>query len=460
MKGKKSMKKLRIGALLLAGCLLAGCGSTEKTETKKDEKIKLQVTYSLKELGSDETDVETIFAGYLKEHPNIEIESIPMSGSNSQMMSMIAAGNAPDIIRLSGFEDIPTYVSRKMIIPLDDYIAKSKVIDLNDLNDSVNLFRYDGKERGKGSIYGCVKDWSVDTQLWINKKLFREAGVNIPEENQAMTWDELCDAAKKITKINKDGSIERIGMSISTPMPLILEMMLTQRGESLWTDDYKGTTLTKSPVIKEVFEYYTNLQKSGVMASKLNPVDDEMAWFTSGKIGIMMSGYWAKAVMENAGDEGKVSTEDIALIPSPVVNKGERFAAILSGAGAGISADSKHKDEAYELWEYIHFGELADMRAKKGFGMPATKAREALLPVNTEFEKSILASTLDDAKYLRNDIRINPYVNFASEKSVFDKYYVPVLYGTSTVDEALKEIDKELTALISEGMEIAGESKK
>lgn len=193
------MKKLRIGALLLAGCLLAGCGSTEKTETKKDEKIKLQVTYSLKELGSDETDVETIFAGYLKEHPNIEIESIPMSGSNFQMMSMIAiaAGNAPDIIRLSGFEDIPAYVSRKMIIPLDDYIAKSKVIDLN---DSVNLFRYDGKERGNGSIYGCVKDWSVDTQLWINKKLFREAGVNIPEQK-------LNECAKNVIKNEKVGRL-------------------------------------------------------------------------------------------------------------------------------------------------------------------------------------------------------------------------------------------------------------
>ena len=194
------MKKLRIGALLLAGCLLAGCGSTEKTETKKDEKIKLQVTYSLKELGSDETDVETIFTGYLKEHPNIEIESIPMSGSNFQMMSMIAiaARNARDIIRLSGFEDIPAYVSRKMIIPLDDYIAKSKVIDLNDLNDSVNLFRYDGKERGKGSIYGCVKDWSVDTQLWINKKLFREAAVNIPEQK-------LNECAKNVIKNEREG---------------------------------------------------------------------------------------------------------------------------------------------------------------------------------------------------------------------------------------------------------------
>ena len=196
-KGKKSMKKLRISALLLAGCLLTGCGSTEKTETKKDEKIKLQVTYSLKELESDETDVETIFAGYLKEHPNIEIESIPMSGSNFQMMSMIAAGNAPDIIRLSGFEDIPAYVSRKMIIPLDDYIAKSKVIDLN---DSVNLFRYDGKERGNGSIYRCVKDWSVDTQLWINKKLFREAGVNILEQK-------LNECAKNVIKNEKVGRL-------------------------------------------------------------------------------------------------------------------------------------------------------------------------------------------------------------------------------------------------------------
>ena len=37
-KGKKSMKKLRISALLLAGCLLTGCGSTEKNGNKKRRK--------------------------------------------------------------------------------------------------------------------------------------------------------------------------------------------------------------------------------------------------------------------------------------------------------------------------------------------------------------------------------------------------------------------------------------
>nr|WP_281271029.1 extracellular solute-binding protein [Paenibacillus prosopidis] len=105
-----------------------------------------------------------------REYPNIKIEQIP--ADESKQMAMIASGTAPDVIRISGVQQFPTYVTRGLALDLDPYFAKSKLIKQDDLLPIANFFKYNGVTSGSGNFFGLPKDWSPDQTLFINKKLF------------------------------------------------------------------------------------------------------------------------------------------------------------------------------------------------------------------------------------------------------------------------------------------------
>ena len=188
-------KTIMICTIVVATILLCvGCGKSSK---KGDEgKITLVITQSSSELGD-----RAIYQKYMDEHPNIIIQEVPMSNSDTKLLSMIASGNPPDLIRFMGYDEMPVFVQRGLLMPLDEHIKESGKIDLDSMYDVANMCRYDGEVRGKGALYGLPKDWSP-TGLWINKKAFEEAGIPLPSETDPMTWDEFATVAKKLVKKN------------------------------------------------------------------------------------------------------------------------------------------------------------------------------------------------------------------------------------------------------------------
>lgn len=99
----------------------------------------------------------------------------------------------------------------------------------------------------------------------------------------------------------------------------------------------------------------------------------------------------------------------------------------------------------------------SDHRAKLGFGIPAFKSKFDLLPKTTTLDQTVLA-TLDkefeayETKQLK--VRTNPYISYTSLLGLFDRYYTPVLFGQSTLTDALASIDQETQLLISEGLDL------
>ena len=83
-------------------------------------------------------DLETPFWQGMKEefeavHPNIKIEfqTIPGEEMFDKILAQIAAGNPPDAAYVSDWMT-GSYAQEGGLAPLDDYIAKSDLIDLND----------------------------------------------------------------------------------------------------------------------------------------------------------------------------------------------------------------------------------------------------------------------------------------------------------------------------------------
>lgn len=447
---KKRMLSLTMAMLLLVMTIVSttGCGSSEKAK-EDDGTITLTVTVNSTELGNAD-----LYAQYEKEHPGIKIEVMPMSNNDSKLLSMIASGNPPDIIRCTGFDEVPVFVQRGILMPLDDYIAKSETLNLDNMYEVADLCRFDGQNRGEGSIYALPKDWSP-IGLWINKDAFKEAGIPLPSETEPMSWEEFADIAEKLVKWDGD-AVDRHGCVTSLPLPTLLEMYLNGEDSSLWTDDYSTTTLGTKET-KEAVSYFKGLHEKAALASSLYPAADGVgsAGLLEDKTAMALAGYWFNGAFA-AANKVEEASEKLMFVPAPVGNK--KAAYCVDTVCIGIFSETKHPQEAYEFWEWMVSNETAvTARANVGLGIPAAKEYFDELPYETEFNKQTLDVVKDyQLPNVNLSAKVCPYINYSGLIALFDKYYLPVLFGQGNLDEALDTINKETEILIKEGKDLVG----
>src|SRR5207249_81183 len=183
------------------------------------------------------------------------------------LYAMFAAGNPPDVFRVQA-AGVPQYISRKMVKNLQPYFANSKLLKPDDLAPANNFYKWDGKQVGKGDLYGMVKDWSPDFTLYAYTKAFDDAGVKVPSDTTALTYDELRDLAKKVNKkdagkrvywgfvhSNNDQWIDRTAMN-----------MLAEKNQSLYTDDFSKMAISSNPEATKVIRYLYDLAVGRVRA--------------------------------------------------------------------------------------------------------------------------------------------------------------------------------------------------
>lgn len=446
------LKRIVSVCLVMAMCLTmllctGGCSeglSLFGGDKDKDGKITLVVTQGSSELGDTK-----LYEKYMKDHPNIIIEESRMSNSDTKLVSMIASGNPPDIIRCMGFDEIPVFVQRGILMPLDDYISKSENINLDDFYDVIDVCRYNGTTRGEGSLYALPKDWSP-MGLWINKKAFNEVGIPLPSTTVPMSWDEFGTIAKKLVKM-KNGAVNRHGVITALAFPTLLEMYLNSYGKSFWTEDFSATTVKSNDTVNAI-KFFMDLQKSAAINNTLYPSSDGIGFsaLREDKVGMALGGYWFIGAYRSNNAFEEVA-EDLMFVPAPVGTKKSSY--VLDLTCVGIFSETEYPEEAYDLWEYMMLEEYAvTARSKIGFGLPINKQYFDTLPNKTDLDKQAL-NTVTEYQFGTLDLspQICPYIAYSSISALFDKYYLPVLYGREKLDKALATIDKEAKILIKEG---------
>lgn len=432
-----------IAAAMMAVTVLSGCRGGKNASN--EEKITIRMTYGENELDSENRDGDAVFAEFYKKHPNVTIE---FEEGGSTMMAKIAANDAPDIIRCTP-NDIPTYVNKNVIMPLDDYLAKSELYNESDIYTvALNTFRFDGREFGKGKIYGLPKDWAPNI-AFVNKKLFKEKGLRVPTLEEPMTFSEMKTAAEKLTKMN-GSNVERFGVvNLTSGFLDLIEQQLNMDGKSMWSEDYKKINLL-TPEVKEIAQYWYDLCKNGNTPSSLYSMSgDSISAIAEDKVAMSLAALYASSGIEQNPNK-VVETDDIALVPFPVSDTSKKVYNICAPTGAVISAKTAHPDEAFACWEYIHLGELANKRAATGLNLPVKKSIAESIAPKSAYVKNCLDVTkkIADEDFLLP--KINPYVTGAS--GIFNKYWNPALEGAYSLDETLQTIQSEIQILIDEGI--------
>ncbi|MER3467500.1 MAG: ABC transporter substrate-binding protein, partial [Thermoflexus sp.] len=197
------MKRFRL-LLVALGLALAACAPAAtptpavtrevvtKEVVKEVEKPKATVRLSGWAANPQETALlESLLYRCSLKNPDVVVKYEPITGDYwAKIKTLVASGEEPDIYYMDIFQ-FPFFVAKGVLVPLDDYMARSGVKREDFIKTLIDAFT--GPD---GKVYGIPKDFNT-LALFYNKDLFAKAG--IPEPNENWTWDDLQEAARRLS---------------------------------------------------------------------------------------------------------------------------------------------------------------------------------------------------------------------------------------------------------------------
>jgi len=408
---KKLLIIITIAAMLM---LATACGNKSASS---DGKVTLTWWDAYTDTDGTVISIKNAIKKYEEAHPNIKIErvEVPFAELKKKLLLGAAGGELPDIV----------------IIDNPDHQAMAAAGVLADITDNVKEWgEADSYFEGpwsstiyKGKNYG-VPLGSNNLALFYNKELLEKAGVKPPTN-----WDELTAAAKKLT----DKSKGIYGMSVSAIkseegtfqfLPFVW-----QAGSDLNNFDSEGTV--------KAITLWKNLIDNGYMPKDIltQNQQDIALQFINGKVAMMVNGTW------QTGNLQQKANFDWDIVQLPKDKKG---GTILGGENFAITSTSEHKDEAWDVLEFIQQKDvLKELVKEKGY-IPARK-------------------DLAEDDYWQNDKLLKPFADsmqVAKARAYGSKYpsisdeiqnmIQGVLTGESAPEEAVKQTGEKIKPYLAE----------
>lgn len=402
--------KRTISALLvfiLSLSMFAGCGNNETTENNSD-----QTTLSFFVPGYTDPTFGKAYderlEAFEKTNPDIKIELIGESwGQFPKMMSMIQAGESPDIM-IMGSRRLNQMSEIGSIVQLDEYLSedrKSEYIESVLKTGSVN-------EKQFGLPVGFSS-----RALYYRTDLISEA---------PKTWDELVEVAKKVEMENP--GIKGFGIPASSSDSTIAQLynFLYQNGAS--ATDENGNIVVNSPEIIEAVDFYAGLYTNHNVVP--NPVELDRSnlsgLFKNGQIAMFISGPWEKSVMQLEPDNDK-TPYGVAMLP-----KGKQYGETLVTDSITISSQCKNKEAAWKFVEFFTSAEYQDKFDETVGFFPIFKEEAKSERYNSDF----LNPFVEMIQYGQPEP--NPPV-WEEFNEIVVKAVQKVMLGESTAEEAMNE---------------------
>ncbi len=357
---------LVVMAVALGACApnTAGVNSPvdEESEDPALEEITLKV---MSFFAYDNPEVEAdVVEAFEAANPNItvELEMVPFSDIFTKFTTLMAGGEAPDVISLN-FENSRQFAALGALEPLDSYIASDGYDMSMYYDNTVAMYNVEGVQYALPATFSNVV-------LFYNKTLFDNAGLDYPSKD--WTDDDLMAAGEALTvDENGDGLMDTFGYALAWwPMYLYLYEA------DVLTEDGTACALTTSEAIAGL-EKMVELQGEGGIAPSRESLAAQSDWdmFIAGRLAMFPVGPWG---VQPFNDSITDFEWDIAHHPAF-----ETQATFLFGNSYAISSSSENKDAA---WTFLKFatGPEGSMIRQKG--------KYEISPVREVAESEFLAS--------------------------------------------------------------------
>lgn len=302
------------------------------------EKIKLQFWDFHTE--AEQEFFERMVAEYNAIQDRVEIVYSTSSQSDyttTKLPIAFAGGEGPDIFMISP-GDFMKFANAGWMLDLTPYFPEGALEDF--LPSSIEAVTVDGK------ILALPFELEL-LALYYNEDMLRDAGVDVPK-----TWDELLDAARKLTTDTVAGLI--LPAEKEPYFNFIWYPFLWQKGGNVLSEDGK-TSLFNSPEVVEALDFWGTFFREGLSPTKLQQHPSEIDHIGNGTAAMQVVGTWAINRVEQVFGDVPIN---VAPIPYPADG---RPATDAGGWKFAVNANSKHAEEAakFVMWVFAEEPERA-----------------------------------------------------------------------------------------------------
>ncbi|OLP17658.1 ABC transporter substrate-binding protein [Leptolyngbya sp. 'hensonii'] len=345
----------RFGIFALLGLLMSwmiSCGGNPSGSGQGPTSGKQEIEFWTMQLQPQFTDYfQTLIATFEKQNPEVKVRwlDVPWAAMESKILTSVAANTAPDVVNLNpGFAS--ELAARNAWLTLDEKVSPAeKQAYLPNIWKASTI---------GGKTFGLP--WYLTARVAIyNRELFKQAGVNQPPA----TYRELAQVAKQIK--DKTGKYAFFATVVPEDSGEVLESFV-QMGVDLL--DPNGKAAFNTPKGKAVFQYWTDLYKTGLLPREALTQGHRQAieLYQAGETAILASGpEFLNSIAKNAPTIAQVSTS----APQITGETGKKNVAVMNLV---IPKSTKHPDAALKFALFVTNNENQLTFAKAANVLPST----------------------------------------------------------------------------------------
>lgn len=392
-------------------------------------------------MGAEAEYVTKLVPEFEKQNPGIKIkvQQIPWTAAQEKLVTAFASDNTPDACQL-GNTWIPQFAALNAIIPLDEYIRTSDQI--NDDKYFKGIWETNVLDK---KVFGIP--WYVDTRvMFYRKDVFEKAGYKNPPK----TWAELYDLSKKIKALYPGKEKYAIYLPTNEWAPFVIFGM--EAGSSLLKDentqgDFSGKQFN------EAFKFLTDFHKQNLAPIGISQVTNVYQAFAEEYFSIYISGPWnipefKKWMKGNLADKWMTA-------PMPGYANEYPGVSLAGGSSLVIFKDSKYKKEVWKFFEYLSQPKTQLEFYKLLNNLPANKeAWQDSLLKNDPYMQAFYLQFMN----VRATPKIPEWEQIAFSK--VQQYAELAARGVMSVDDALKNLDKDVDRILEKRRWIVEEKRK
>lgn len=297
----------------------------------------------------------------------------------STIYNKIASGVAADVVQVE-VSNFGKWARSGAIKGLGRFIEEESQIDggfrATDYYDTlIEDFSYSRKTKLRGNaadnenaeLYCVPKDLGI-IGVYVNVDLFKKYNIELPSQEEAMTWDEYFALAKRLNDMDTSTGVNHVyGTS-----PIDWQIYALSLGTSVLKDGNKYLNADDENLIKAM-QTAANIQRpDNAMwcAPSLSEVKNglgELTMFRGGKLCMYWGGRWNAPSLD-------VVNFDYMVIPIPSTEKGG--VAYVPGAsmGYGITRCTKNAKLAWKLLKYLSSADGYRHLATTNYGVAGLKS--------------------------------------------------------------------------------------
>ncbi len=354
----------------------------------------------------------------------VEATPIPWNEHEKKILTAVLSGDPPDVV--SQFVPVVKWASRLALTPLDGFIESTGF-------DTTQLFPALWSEMGWQGQTFAIPIQSTSYALFYNKALFREAGLD--PERPPETWDELEDAARRLTRRGPNGRLTQVGFVPDYGNLPTTQLMAWQQDAVFLSPDGRTVTLDTPPMRQAlgwIADFYAAYGVDDLKAFTAGLGSADQHGFLSGRIGmaVLDLSYLDQAARYNPDLE--VGVAPIPTFPGrpPASSAGSWWLAIPRGAA--------HPEAA---WAFMQFAVQRQIQLEE---VAATD--EDLFPANrfAATDPSFLTSPEMAVFAAQMEVAHSPTVVPLAHDVFWREFFGAqdrVIYGRQTPAEALRQAE-------------------